>query len=456
MPTRVILIRHGQSNFNTQRIIQGRSDISVLTELGQAQAAKVAEALQGLPLAAIYCSPLQRARQTAELIRSSLDPALPLTSSDLLREVDLPLWEGLSVQDVQARFPEAYQHWKQEPATFSMTLPSGEVHRPIDSLRQQATAFWQWVLAEHPEGTIAIVGHNGINRCLLSTALGIRADRYHGLLQANCAISVLNFAGGWGSPVQAESINLTAHLVGLDQGQAIPRPGKGDRGPRLLLVRHGETDWNREGRFQGQIDVPLNETGHAQAAKAANFLENVSIDLAFSSPMARPKATAEAILAKQAEVGRSIDLKLLDDLKEISHGLWEGKFEDEIRREYPGLLDQWQTKPETVQMPEGETMAQVFDRAVRAWQAILTVAAAHQVDRPLTVLVVAHDAVNKALICALTGLGPESIWRFKQGNGGVTAVLYPQGPDGPPMLQAMNITHHLSGDILDRTAAGAL
>ena len=452
MATRVILIRHGQSNFNTRRIIQGRCDESVLTDLGRDQATQVAIALQGLPIDAFYCSPLQRARQTAETICGQLDPHPPLTTSELLREVDLPLWEGMPVSDVKAKFPEAYDRWKHQPHQFSMDLASGE-HFPVLALHAQAKEFWQGLLSRHAGQTIALVGHNGINRCLISTALGIAPDRYHCLLQSNCAISVLNFAGGLDDSVQLESMNLTAHLGALGAA-AVPQPGGGDRGPQLLLVRHGETEWNRQGRFQGQIDVPLNETGHGQAAKVGTFLKDVAIDIAFSSPMARPKVTAEAILAHHP----GLELGLLDTLKEIGHGLWEGKYEAEIEAEYPGLLQQWQTRPETVQMPEGENLQQVFDRAAQAWAAVLahTEQVTPEGDRPLTGLVVAHDAVNKALLCQLTGLGPDSIWRFKQGNGGVTAICYPNGPESLPVLQAMNITHHLSGTILDKTAAGAL
>ncbi|HEY9689348.1 MAG TPA: histidine phosphatase family protein, partial [Coleofasciculaceae cyanobacterium] len=387
-----------------------------------------------------------------ETICQQLDPQPSLTTSELLREVDLPLWEGMPVSDVKAKFPEAYDRWKHQPHQFSMDLPSGE-HFPVLALHAQAKEFWQGLLSRHAGQTIALVGHNGINRCLISTALGITPDRYHCLLQSNCAISVLNFAGGLEDSVQLESMNLTAHLGALGV-PAVPQPGGGDRGPQLLLVRHGETEWNRQGRFQGQIDVPLNETGHAQASKVGTFLKDVAIDLAFSSPMARPKATAEAILAHHP----GLELGLLDTLKEIGHGLWEGKYEAEIEAEYPGLLKQWQTHPETVQMPEGENLQQVFDRAAQAWAAVLahTGPVTPAGDRPLTGLVVAHDAVNKALLCQLTGLGPDSIWRFKQGNGGVTAICYPNGPDSLPVLQAMNITHHLSGTILDKTAAGAL
>jgi probable phosphoglycerate mutase len=77
-------------------------------------------------------------------------------------------------------------------------------------------------------------------------------------------------------------------------------------------------------------------------------------------------------------------------------------------------------------------------------------------DKTQTVLVVAHDAVNKALLCHVLGLGPESFWRFKQGNGAVSVIDYPGGVGSTPVLTSANITTHLSDSVLDKTAAGAL
>jgi broad specificity phosphatase PhoE len=146
--------------------------------------------------------------------------------------------------------------------------------------------------------------------------------------------------------VQLESLNQTSHL-----GNPLPTPREGHRGLRLLLVRHGETEWNRVSRFQGGIDVPLNDNGRRQAQMAAEFLKDVPIDFAISSPMLRPKETAEIILtvSPKCQTGTA-----RGPLKEINHGLWEGKLESEIKQEYPDLLRQWQVAPETVQMPEGK------------------------------------------------------------------------------------------------------
>ena len=165
--------------------------------------------------------------------------------------------------------------------------------------------------------------------------------------------------------------------------------------------------------------------------------------------MLRPKETAEIILKYHP----AVQLELQDELREISHGLWEGKLEAEIEQAYPGELHRWRTVPGEVQMPEGENLQQVWERSVAAWHSILTTAAQNQLK---TGLVVAHDATNKALLCQILGLSPNHFWNFRQGNGAVSVIDYPKGANGLPVLQAMNITTHLSGGVLDKTAAGAL
>jgi probable phosphoglycerate mutase len=447
MTTRVVIVRHGQSSYNAERRIQGRSDASALTEKGREDALKVGAALKNLKFAAVYSSPLQRAKQTAELLLSCFATATTfLTATNELMEIDLPLWEGLLVQDVQAKFQEDYHCWHNHPDELVMLVPQPQAreHFPVLALYEQARQFWQGILSRHEGETILIVGHNGINRALISTALGISPSRYHSIQQSNCGISVLNFAGGLEQAVQLESMNQLAHL-GRD---VLPSLRPNHHGPRLLLVRHGETEWNRQTRFQGNIDVPLNDNGREQAGKAAQFLQNVRLDFAFSSPMLRPKETAEIILQYQPNV----QLELRDGLREIGHGLWEGKLEAEIEQTYPGELHRWRTVPAQVQMPEGENLRQVWERAVEAWQSILESVG----NQTKTGLVVAHDATNKVLLCHILGLAADHFWNFRQGNGAVSVIDYPQGITGLPVLQAMNVTTHLGGGVLDKTAAGAL
>lgn len=445
MTTRVIIVRHGQSTYNTQKIIQGRCDESVLTETGIADAQQVGKTLSEIKIDAFYCSPLQRAKQTAESIHSCLTNPPTLQPTDKLLEIDLPLWEKQQKQEVAAKFADNYRQWKENPQEFKMILAGGVEHYPVASLYQQAQQFWEDAIAKHLGQTILIVAHNGINRCLIMSAIGIKSDLYHSIQQSNCCINILNFTGNYGDSVQLESLNQTSHM-----GIPIPEPRQPHSGPRLLLVRHGETDWNKESRFQGIRDIPLNDNGREQGRKAGEFLKNIPIDFAVSSSMLRPKETAEIILQHHSDV----KLETTAELVEICHGLWEGMLEAEIEASFPDLLQEWKDKPETVQMPEGENLQQVWERAITAWHQI---AADHsESDTPQTGLVVAHDAINKVIICYLLGLKPDNFWNIKQGNGAVSVIDYPNGASGKPVLQAINITTHLSGSVLDKTAAGAL
>lgn len=447
LATRVILVRHGESTFNVEGRVQGHLDESSLTAQGLADARRVGEALNGIVFDAIYCSPLQRAGQTAATIHDALAAAPAIQVEEGLIEIGLPLWEGMLFEQVKTEFPEQYQCWNSAPEKLCMELsgPEGsQAFYPVPALYDQAQALWQKLLAQHEGQTLLLVGHSGINRALLSTALGLTPDRYQRLQQANCNISVLNFPDGLKQKPQLEALNLTDHL-----GLPLPKLWRHYRGLRLILVRHGETEWNRRGQFQGQIDVPLNDNGRGQGQQAADFLKEIPIDFAISSSLARPKETAELILQNHSQV----QLDLSEPLWEISHGTWEGCLESEIEERYPGELDQWRTAPEAVQMPEGENLQQVWDRAIAAWDEIVAQALATGKTEQ-TGLIVAHDAINKVVLCHVAGLGPEHFWCFKQGNGAVSVIDY--DADGQPILQAMNITTHLAGGVLDQTAAGAL
>ncbi|WP_267383032.1 histidine phosphatase family protein [Cyanobacterium sp. uoEpiScrs1] len=448
MATRVIIVRHGQSNYNVQKLIQGRNNESVLTEKGRQDAQKVGNSLSPLSIDVMYCSPLQRAQATAEIIHSYLHSRPSLSSINQLMEIDLPLWEKQSKLEVAKRFKTEYQFWKERPHEFKMLLSTSEgekEHFPVLSLYQQAKKFWHEIIPQHREKTLLIVAHNGINRCLIMSAIGVSPEYYHSIQQSNCCINILNFSGNFGESVQLESLNQTFHLE-----NPIPSTRCEKNNLRLLLVRHGETEWNRESRFQGVRDIPLNKNGKKQAQKTANFLKGVSLNFAVSSPMLRPKETAEIIL----QYHEGVKLELKPQLQEICHGLWEGKLESEIEIDFPGLLNKWKESPETVQMPEGENLQQVWDRATICWNQI--VEDYSNTTEGKTVIVVAHDAINKVILCHLLGLKPRDFWNIKQGNGSVSIIDYPQGIKGTSILQAINLTSHLGSGILDKTVTGAL
>jgi probable phosphoglycerate mutase len=441
-----VLVRHGLSSFNVEHRIQGRDDLSALTPLGVEQALATGRALADLPLQAVYSSPLRRAADTSRHLLSAHGQGLEPELRDDLLEIDLEPWSGLRRDDLRQSFPQQEAIWRQAPHTLELERADGRRYNPLAELLQQAGTFCEHLLQEHlhalegADATVLVVAHNAILRCLVLALLGLDGQGFRRLRLDNASLSVFNLSRqeSGALQVQIESLNSTAHLDG-------PLPVKG-RGARLLLVRHGETDWNRQGRFQGQIDIPLNGNGRAQAEAAGGFLAPVAIHRAYTSSMARPRQTAEAILASHP----GVPLTSTTGLVEIGHGLWEGRLESEIGEGWPELLADWKRAPETVQMPEGETIHDVWQRSLRTWQTI-----AASLDEQETALVVAHDAVNKTILCALLGLTPADIWMIKQGNGGVTVIDYPNGGSGTAVVAAMNLTSHLGG-VLDRTAAGAL
>ena len=126
LSTRVIVVRHGQSSYNKEQRIQGRLDASILTEQGRATAVQVASALKGLKFAAIYSSPLQRAKETALTISSCLETSDPTSVEvkDNLMEIHLPLWQGMLKQEVKEKYPEDYNCWKHSPDKLRMLVPT--------------------------------------------------------------------------------------------------------------------------------------------------------------------------------------------------------------------------------------------------------------------------------------------------------------------------------------------
>ena len=135
---------------------------------------------------------------------------------------------------------------------------------------------------------------------------------------------------------------------------------------------------------------------------------------------------------------------------EIGHGLWEGKLESEINSKWNSLLSDWKQAPETVQMPEGESLDDVSHRAITCWESICKSLLPHE-----TALVVAHDAVNKTILCNILGLTNADIWKIKQGNGGITIIDITKSSNKPNLIACLNITSHLGG-VIDNTAQGAL
>lgn len=199
---------------------------------------------------------------------------------------------------------------------------------------------------------------------------------------------------------------------------------------RIILVRHGETTWNIEGRYQGQEDTPLSERGLAQGKLLAEGLRNIPIDLCISSPLQRSYQTCK-FCADLHGLSVATDERLL----EINHGSWEGVLAPDIAKQYPEEFELWHTKPHLVIMPDGGESLE--DVRCRSREAFDEYAAKYEGK---TILVAAHDAVNKAVICDVLGLGMEHFWQIKQDN---TCINVLECNEGVWRAVLLNSTNHL-------------
>lgn len=185
----------------------------------------------------------------------------------------------------------------------------------------------------------------------------------------------------------------------------------------ILLVRHGETAWNREGRYQGRTDVPLSDVGKAQVAALGRRLADIPIKLAYASPLSRAKHTAEAILA-----GRDIRLSLDAGLMEISHGDWEGQLASDVEISHAEMFGVWRSRPGRTS-PAGPGAETLGDVETRAWAVLERVC--DQLGDNDTALIAAHDAVNRVILCRVMGLPLERIWSFRQAPAALNVLAGP-------------------------------
>ena len=169
---------------------------------------------------------------------------------------------------------------------------------------------------------------------------------------------------------------------------------------RLVLWRHGQTDWNASARFQGQADIPLNATGRAQAREAASVLAALGPSALWSSDLSRTRATAAALAAV---TGLAVELD--PRLREIHVGSWEGLHGSDVGKSDPEAYAALRRGEDVRRSPTGETVSEVGERVAQALTEITTLAA-----DDTTVVVTTHGLAGRAGMCRLLGL-PFAHWR---------------------------------------------
>ncbi|RME09532.1 MAG: histidine phosphatase family protein [Ardenticatenia bacterium] len=173
----------------------------------------------------------------------------------------------------------------------------------------------------------------------------------------------------------------------------------------IYMVRHGETDWNVIGRYQGQEDPPLNARGRAQAEATAEQLAQEQITAIYSSDLKRAAQTAEA-LAQRLNLPVHLDPRL----REINQGEWQGVLVDDIRAHWPERFQQWQTAPWETHPPGGETLHDVETRILAA---LADIATRHPNER---VAVFTHKLPIALMRIRLKGAPREALWSLLPKN----------------------------------------
>jgi len=180
----------------------------------------------------------------------------------------------------------------------------------------------------------------------------------------------------------------------------------------IMLIRHGDTDWNVGEIFRGHADIELNETGIQQAQLLAKHLKGAPIEAVYSSPLRRALKTAEIIAGS-----RNINVTPSHELIDFDYGQWQGMSRDTVRQKYKSLYDEWLKNPHLVKLPKGESLDNVRERAVSL---------VNQVTNKYegTVALVSHRVIHKVIICALLGLDNSHFWNIKLDTCGITTFIY--------------------------------
>ena len=247
----------------------------------------------------------------------------------------------------------------------------------------------------------------------------------------------------------------------------------------LVLLRHGESEWIRENRFQGQAETPLSAVGRRQAELAAERLARPHASPALPVPLGRPLEIVHSPLARTRETAEAVGAAIERELKggtvpvrpdpgimEIGQGAWEGVTHDDIMDRWPAELAAWRRRPHEAWAPGGESLAQVQGRARPALAAILERLGRDyprgSLDRPQVggysgvgpgagqpwSILVGHDGMFKVVLLTLFDIPLDRFWTFTFALCGITVVEF---RGGRAVLRAHNLTEHLA-PLLDERA----
>ena len=198
---------------------------------------------------------------------------------------------------------------------------------------------------------------------------------------------------------------------------------------KIIFVRHGQTEWNVLGRYQGQTDVALSPLGIEQAEKLAAHFPVDKIEAVYSSDLARAMKTASCVADR---FGLTVEPR--PELRELNFGDWEGLTYDEIVAKWPDALENFFRHPDVLEIPHGESFPKLRDRALACVEEIV----ARHPDQ--TVAVFAHGAILRTILTAALHMDLQYVWTIRQFNTAVNIVTY---TEHGTTVELINGTGHL-------------
>ncbi len=416
----IILVRHGESNYNKNGIIQGNTNDSYLTEKGFEQAAFIGNWLNELTINKFFSSPLIRAKQTAEIIANKCSINKSSIKFDTrLEEVDFGSWKGKKRSIVRKEFPQQYKIWRRRPFDLSI---DGEF--PVQDLYHRIESFVNSeILSVKNNGTCIIVGHRGTISSIINCLLKLPKSHHHFLQIDRGSITVLQERLSERKSIDFE-LTFANELPNIDNSSIVDfsTEERTKSFGELFLVRHGQTISNINREYQGSKDIPLSQLGKTNMTSLSNSFNPKLPTRIICSPLSRAIESAN-ILAKKNSI-KSVTIRR--DLHELLYGIWEGMTEEEVRTFRYSEYSKWQSTPENVEIPQAEHLLNAYNRCAKVWEE-------YQNDLKFwdgSIISVAHDIVNRLIICNALDLPAKYIWSFKQTNASVSVLAVKEIYDG--------------------------
>jgi len=402
----ILLIRHAESETNRAGVWSGRAD-GPLSQAGEASLQHLARRFSSQKFDLVLSSPLERASRTAATLSSEVE-----ISEDFI-EIDIGRWEGKTREQVLAEDDHLIRH-----ARVDRQVAWGETGESLQEAETRAFSAIEKLakrLGDH--GRAVVVTHGGLLNAVLHRYLAGPGRRVHAFA-GNTSVTRLVWSH---DRPRLASFNDQGHLG--PRSQIVTEHLAAHR-PVLVLIRHGQTQANIEGRWQGQDDWDLDERGHSQAAALRDWYGTA--DLVYSSPLGRAQSTA-GYLANNGVV-------TIDDLKELRMGKWEGLTSAEIMEHSPALMESiFKDGVDLRRGEDGESWGELAHRFRNAIHALEPAQGAPTV-------VVAHGGAIRSYVSSLTSTTDshaESLYTPK--NTSVTHIAF--NDDGPLILDYGVATH---------------